>query len=632
MTAINQLTPIKPRDIAIRLRAELALRDLPMEEPSPPVHPGWRSYASFCHVNALAAGQRELWAVTWGGVVRWCFENHGSRVTFTRFAGEHGLLGIHFECIALDHYGRPWVGGPGLGLSTFDGERWHTFATDEGLPSNDVLCITTDAEGRLWTGTNRGLGYIDSRGESMHWHNRLLNEANLPADEIRALAVEEGSTLWLGTDWGLYQVCSDGASLRYTTQDGLPCLQVTRLALDSQGCLWIGTAAGLCSLDAGQIVPIAELDQPILSLSAEPGANILWVVTSDGINAYGPEGLQSVESHPALGQDAQGRAVTADGTGQRWFGYTWGVVQQLPSRVLLSRNDVDRMTKGENSLCNCITTIEVDDVGRVWVGTPKGLWYLEHNVWRECQPGIELASPLVNVQAIVFSSDIQGLWVGGWREDGPQRGYSSGLRRFIGTTDVPLVGEMPELPYVDTLTCDTQGRVWIAAGGLIRCFDGKQWERLPSLPDNALGSVGQALSVDGEGVLWYGTTGGLWHHDGEWHREDIDVPVQALLQKGRDLWVGTSFGLKRLSLGQNPCWMEVDDLSNVSINALVNGQDDIVWVGTNRGLARIADKGCRIFTGCDDGLTNHIVQALKLDSNTLWIGTANGLSRFTLEK
>jgi ligand-binding sensor domain-containing protein len=112
----------------------------------------------------------------------------------------------------------------------------------------------------------------------------------------------------------------------------------------------------------------------------------------------------------------------------------------------------------------------------------------------------------------------------------------------------------------------------------------------------------------------------------------LDIPVQALLHKGEVLWVGTSLGLKRLSLDQDPCWTDVDGLSNIGINSLIGGQDDIVWVGTDRGLARIAHNGCHVFNGRGDGLPTSIAQALKLDDDTLWIGTANGLSRFTVEQ
>ncbi len=625
-TTSNHLTTVERRDITVRLRADVALRDLPIEEPFPPVHPGWKTCASFRHVNALAAGWGELWAVTWGGVVRWRFDNN--RVTFTRFASEHGLPGIRFECIALDHLGHPWVGGAGVGLSTFDGNHWHTFTVDDGLPSNDVLCITNGADGRLWVGTRRGLGCVTHNGDVLHWQSQSLDAADLPADEIRALVVDEDGTLWLGTDWGLYQLGPDGVSRRYTTQHGLPCLQVTQLASDVRGRLWVGTAAGLCLLDGDHIVPRQDMDQPIWGLTVEPDGKLLWVVTPEGISAYTPEGLlQSVEPHPALGRDAQGRVVAVDETGRRWMGYSSGVTQQFPSRVLLSKDDVDQMTRGESSLCNCITAIEVDDAGRVWVGTPEGLWYLEHNVWRKCQSGIELEAPLVNVQAIAFSSEMQRLWVGGWREDGPRGNNGSGLRQFIGTTEVPLVGEMPELSYVDTLTCDVQGRVWVADEGIVHCFDGERWEQLPPLPGKAVSEVIQALAVGEQGILWCGTTGGLWHYNRGYHREDVDVPVQALACGGTEVWSGTSTGLKLLSGRQKRRWVDVKSLTTTSVTALATGQDGVVWVGTAEGLDKVT-KNCQVFTARNSGLACKAVRALMLDDNTLWIGTANGLSCF----
>ncbi len=612
-------------DVTERLRADLALCNLPTEEPVAPIHVGWKSCASFCRVNALAAGQGTLWAATWGGVVRWRFEEHGQRVWFTRFASEHGLPGNHFQCIALDSGGRPWVGGVGVGLSAFDGERWRTFTTDDGLPSDDVLCLANGTDGRLWAGTRRGLAYIAPDGDAVRWQRQSLDTIGLPAEEICALAVDGDATLWLGTDWGLYQLCPDGVSRRYTVQRGLP--QVTQLASDGQGRLWVGTAVGLGFLNEDHIELCQGLDAPILGLTVEPGGKPVWVVTPGGISTYTPEGPQAVDPHSALAEGAQGRAVAVDDAGRRWLGYTEGVTQQFPPRVLLSGKDVDQMTKGENALCNCITAVQVDAAGRVWAGTPEGLWFLERNVWRRCQAGIELDAPLVNVQAIALAT--QGLWVGGWREDGSPGENGSGLRQFDGTTDSPLTGEMPKLPYVDTLVCDTQGHVWVAAEGIVHCFDGQHWQQLPSLPNQVSSEVIQALAVDEQGVLWCGTTGGLWRYDGEWHRESLDVPVQALACVGAVVWAGTTSGLKRLSGKRKRRWTNVGGLPNASVTALAVGQRGVLWVGTTKGLARIKGRGRQVFTARESGLASDIVQALAWDGDTLWIGTANGLSRFS---
>jgi ligand-binding sensor domain-containing protein len=404
----NQLTPTERRDITLRLRTELALLDLPEEEDFPPVYPAWKTYASFRHINALAAGWSELWAASWGGVVRWRFE---SPVKFTRFASEHGLPGHRFHCLALDGHGHPWVGGPQIGLSTFDGERWKTFTTQTGLPSDDVLCLSYDPGGRLWAGTGKGLGYISLEDDPLRWHKQILDTLNLPADEIQALAVGAAGTLWLGTDWGLYQRQPDGSARRYTEQDGLPCLQITHLALSNQGQLWIGTAAGLAVFSNGAIEPCPELPQAILGLTLEPNGT-LWVITSEGIGAYTPEGWQPIKAHTTIADSAQGRAMAANASGQRWFGYTDGLTQEIPSQALLSKEDFNQMTKGENSLDNCITALQIDAIGRLWVGTPTGLWYQERDTWRQCRSGNELSTPLINVRAMALSPRVHERSVG----------------------------------------------------------------------------------------------------------------------------------------------------------------------------------------------------------------------------
>lgn len=604
----------------------LALRDLPVEEPFPPIYPQWKTYASFRHVNTLTSSGNELWAATWGGVVRWRFENQGNPIAYTRFGSEHGLPGASFQRIAVDADGRPWVGGSGIGLNYFDGHRWSTFTTGDGLPSNNILCIATDHSGRVWAATDRGLGYIAPSGERLHWWSHSLDAVDLPAQEIQALAFDNGSTLWLGTDWGLYQLSADGTARRFTTQDGLPALQVNCLALVASSRLWIGTISGLCLLTDGKMTSCPDIDVPVWDMAAEPNSEAVWLVTKKEIGRYTlGDSFQCADRHLALPRDAEDRAVALNASGRRWFGYTEGVTQQTPARLLASGDDVDQMTRGENSLSNCILSVQPDAAGRIWVGAPEGLWYLEHGTWRRCRAGNELGEPLTNIRALVLSPNQEDLWIGGWKE-----GLAgAGLRRMKGTVEVPLVEGVPDLSSVNALTCDTHGRLWVAAETQIYHFDSNQWDSL-ALPEKASSEAINTVLVDEDSVLWCGMTSGLWRYDGGWHQENVNAAVHALASHGDDLWIGTSAGLKKTSRRSSKHIVDVSGLSDAHVTALAVAQDRGVWCGTTEGLFQIAGEETPKFTTTTYGLADNFVQALTVQDKILWIGTANGLSRYLL--
>lgn len=59
--------------------------------------------------------------------------------------------------LEVDDKGQVWVGTWGGGLSHFDGKRWKTYTTVEGLPGNHIFMLHKDDKGQIWIGTNNGL-------------------------------------------------------------------------------------------------------------------------------------------------------------------------------------------------------------------------------------------------------------------------------------------------------------------------------------------------------------------------------------------------------------------------------------------------------------------------------------------
>ena len=94
--------------------------------------------------------------------------------------------------LSVDHAGHVWAGTWGAGLSRFDGASWVTYTTRDGLPGNHVFALHTDARGRLWIGTNRGLAILDGGT-----FTRFGPEAGLQTQTIFAIATHD-DVAWIG--------------------------------------------------------------------------------------------------------------------------------------------------------------------------------------------------------------------------------------------------------------------------------------------------------------------------------------------------------------------------------------------------------------------------------------------------
>jgi ligand-binding sensor domain-containing protein len=90
--------------------------------------------------------------------------------------------------------GSLWAGTWGGGAARFDGERWRSVTTKDGLAGNIVYSIAQDPEGALWFGTDAGI----SRYESGKFVNLGAKEG-LAQPNVYALAVAPGNQLWAGT-------------------------------------------------------------------------------------------------------------------------------------------------------------------------------------------------------------------------------------------------------------------------------------------------------------------------------------------------------------------------------------------------------------------------------------------------
>ena len=100
--------------------------------------------------------------------------------------------------LEVDANGQVWAGTWGGGLSNFDGKRWKTYTTIEGLPGNHIFMLHIDNRGQLWIGTNNGLA---------QWQNgkfKVMTTADgLFDNNVFAMATSPEGDKWIGSYGGV---------------------------------------------------------------------------------------------------------------------------------------------------------------------------------------------------------------------------------------------------------------------------------------------------------------------------------------------------------------------------------------------------------------------------------------------
>ncbi|MGH9651945.1 MAG: sensor histidine kinase [Bryobacteraceae bacterium] len=270
---------------------------------------------------------------------------------------------------------------------------------------------------------------------------------------------------------------------------------------------------------------------------------------------------------------------------------------------------------------NSVLAIAQTPDGYLWLGTEEGLARFDgvrFTVFNKHTPG------LLNNQINCLLVDREGtLWIG---TDG------GGLSRFSHGKFTAYTSRSG-LPNDSVLALyeDRTGTLWIGTdgGGLARFANGhfSTLTKAGGLPDNTVFSI----SGDGHGNVWVGTHSGI----GKFSHGVLQTPhigvlknsyVRAVYAAQRGvLWAGTSNGLWRIASGSTRKFTTADGLTSNTIFQLYQDREGTLWIGTGAGgLDRYAKGRFTSFTQ-SDGLKGKDVWSILEDrEGTLWIGTATG--------
>jgi signal transduction histidine kinase/ligand-binding sensor domain-containing protein len=296
----------------------------------------------------------------------------------TPYTTSEGLPSNHTGPVVQDRAGVIWTGTLGAGLSRFDGHRFSTFTTRDGLMSDDVLALATDGS-RLWVGTDRGLNLVHAgRVESM--------ARGLPASRVQALVVDPSGTLWVGTSRGL-AAWRNGAFAPLAGSRG----SITALGLGRDGALYIGSAdAGLQVYADGVLRTVAD-DQPALrhvDAIYTDAQGVVWIGTAgDGLLAIDRGQLSRYTVRDGLFDDTI-YAILGDGFGRLWMACSRGIFSVERAQVLRFHTDAARkLTSTPYSPTDALRTIECQRGvqpaawaaanGQLWFSTTRGLLMLD---------------------------------------------------------------------------------------------------------------------------------------------------------------------------------------------------------------------------------------------------------------
>jgi ligand-binding sensor domain-containing protein/signal transduction histidine kinase len=540
------------------------------------------------------------------------------RIGFQTWKREQGLPQNSVRALAQTRDGYLWIGNDD-GLARFDGVRFVSFGTREGLWSGPVSELFEDNRGALWIGT---VGGGLSRWRDGKFTTYTIRDG-LPSDTITALSADNDGRLWIGTEAGLALLEQDRLSA-LAAGDLFKGKAIATLFRDRRGTMWLGAkGVGVFHFLAGKFMPVTDLSVDELlkdphcvlvdqSVRTWIGAGDDFVLCHDG-DQWRRYRIPRHLARPyvsALAEEPDG-TVWAGSVNEGLFQFKAGKVTTFNANSGLADNFVESLL--------------VDRDGVLWIGTGGGLNRVRRG----------------NISAIGQNEGLGYGAVQGLAEISPGVVWagkpSDGLYKWQNRSFSRFNPELSRLhPEINAVLLARDGSCWVAcAQGLLQfrkpATDPDAIEQPPLKDANVI-----SLMEDRDRVIWAGTREGqLWNRrNGTWTlRSDFNQPhaITALMPDADGgIWIGTEGGgLYRFQDGVREHFNKGKPrelLSNL-IRTLYSDAKGTLWIGTaGGGLSRWAFGRMATFTTGEGLPDNTISQILEDDSGRLWLGSNRGIA------
>jgi len=521
-------------------------------------------------VRTLMVGRDgKLWIGTWAGLASW----NGQNLETYPALGERVI-----NALAEDRDGTLWVAGVTLPQAGFLCSLRSAKAdcTTEHAAFGRVGSLQEAHDGSLWVGAINGF-----------WRQQPgpPKEFSLPEPMSGSLHMfsetADGVVLVL-TRNAVLQIVNDKAE-PYSIPDLPRGVLLSQILVDRDGGIWIGTLdAGLLHVHQGRVDQFRRSDglsaDRIFALFEDREGNV-WVSTFGGIDRFRPLPATTYSAAQGL-SGSQGVSVLAGRDGSIWINNTEGLYRWHEGRVVAYHAKKQEPPASQPPIADevvvpglperAVTSLFQDRIGRIWLGSQKGLGYLEK----------EQFTPVSGVANGYIDSIAEGpdgkLWIA--HRDSGLLLVSADLK----VENVPLTGDSKTRnPY--RLAIDpVRGGIWAGflSGGVVHLADGKI-DASYSATDGLGKGIVNDVSVAPDGTVWAATDGGLTRiKDGHFTTLasksglPCDAVHAAIVDDDGATWIYTTCGMVHIARSDFDAWTAAADLGKPAPTVRMTVLDD----------------------------------------------------------
>ncbi|MHB8259037.1 MAG: sensor histidine kinase [Bacteroidia bacterium] len=396
----------------------------------------------------------------------------------------------------------------------------------------------------------------------------------------------------------------------YTVEDGLPYIQIYAVFQDDKGYLWTGGYGGLSSFNGlkfSNYSPRQGLVNYWVTAISQDSSKSLIVGTLDGLSVFNGKkfinyttknGLPNNYINSVATKGAETAIATRSGLcyllhnkirkDNRFVNTEISKVKSIHKDYILSTAKKILIISNDEmqTLCQfsaisdtAITFFETDNNSTLWIGTNKGLFYVNNYDLKDAIKKV-LPSRIKNDINCIYADDKNVLWIGT---------DTSLITYFNDQATTYKISKDENANTISCITSDYEQNIWIGTrSGLFKFRD--------------------------EGFVYYGEENGLKNGF-----------VQGIVtDKKNNLWFGTSGGgIYQYHNNKFINYSIANGLSGNVASALLVDSLNRIWIATDKGLCYQSNNKI----AAANVLAKDFVHCLFLDrKNNLWAGLKNKLA------
>ncbi|KAA3611850.1 MAG: hypothetical protein DWQ01_07125 [Planctomycetota bacterium] len=541
-----------------------------------------------------------LWVATYGGLAKF----DGQKFQVFDVSNRPDLPGNRFGSVLTGINGDLWVQVEGVGLVHYQDDLFQPIP--EAWP---VKGIALDNQGRLWSGTRRGVGIWD--GEQIRVMSQGLFVSLLPT---------RSGVIWLGMkEGGIRWIDSEGNSVP-ASAEGLPQEPFPVLFQDHKSRIWAFNGEGTWRATDSTNHAFTRLKTGPAGVIAvaEARNGDLWFACKDQLVHWN-------SGSDTFAQAAQGHfsSVAVDQSGAVWAGSTkGGGLSCLRSTPL--RNPAAELE------------LEKRDTWSITGGREGKIYISQDNLLFEVGQDQTVRHEFPDVIRCVLLDRSNCLWVSQLSELVQIQGQKRTTHFIRGGKEIGI-----RLLYEGS-----DGTLWVGAiTGLWSLTE----QGFVKFPDSSIINVRCMIEDPETGDLWIGTQGGLARIQGEsvsWITAKQGLSpgsVRSLhFDSERVLWAATyGGGLSRLHNDSICRYSVADGLADNFLACILEDRFGRLWLNSNKGpfvveieeLNRFAQGELNYLTSVHFWHGNRVVEAnggnqpsgMQTQAGEIWFPTIRGV-------